>query len=57
MTHDSVRQGFARLISHILQTASASLGALIAISVWGVSGLFLRFSDTWQRVIATGTAT
>jgi hypothetical protein len=56
MTHDSVRQGSAQLISHILQTVSASLGAFIAISVWGVSGLFFRFSDSWQRVIATGTA-
>lgn len=57
MTHDSVRQRFAQLVSHILQTASASLGALIAISVWGVSGLLFRFWDTWQRVVATGTAT
>ena len=38
MTHDSVRQGSARLIPHLLQTVSASLGAFIAISVWGVSG-------------------
>jgi hypothetical protein len=56
MTHDSVRQGSAQLISHILQTVSASLGAFIAISIWGLSGLFFHFSDSWQRVIATGTA-
>ena len=29
--------------------------ALIIIIVWGVTGPFLGFSDTWQLVINTGT--
>jgi low affinity Fe/Cu permease len=33
----------------------AFLLAAVAIAVWGISGPFFGFSDTWQLVINTGT--
>jgi len=34
----------------------ASFGVAVAvILIWGMSGLFFKFSDTWQLVINTGT--
>jgi len=35
--------------------ASTFLLALLVVIVWGVSGPFFHFSDTWQLVINTGT--
>ncbi|MBT1004149.1 low affinity iron permease family protein [Paenarthrobacter sp. DKR-5] len=46
---------FTRRVSVILGHAWVFSAAVIILLVWGVSGFFLGFSDTWQLVINTGT--
>ncbi len=41
--------------SHAVGTPSAFLLALLVIVVWGLSGPYFGYSDTWQLVINTGT--
>ncbi len=48
-----------RIIAHrtagILGTAWAFMGALAVIVIWGLTGHFFHYSDTWQLIINTGT--
>lgn len=46
---------FTRRVSVILGHAWVFSAAVIILLIWGVSGFFLGFSDTWQLVINTGT--
>jgi low affinity Fe/Cu permease len=49
---------FARIAAHVAGLAGSYvtfLAALGVIIVWGLSGPFFGFSDTWQLVINTGT--
>ena len=50
------------VFTQFTSTVSAWLGrpwvfviALVVLLVWGASGPLLKFSDTWQLVINTGT--
>jgi len=46
-------------ISHGASRAAGSrwafLAAVLAVLVWGITGPFFRFSETWQLIINTGT--
>jgi low affinity Fe/Cu permease len=42
----------ARLVGHPVMF----LGAILTLVVWGISGPFFHYSDTWQLVINTGTS-
>ena len=46
---------FAKYASTTMGHPGSFIVALIIIIVWGVTGPFLGFSDTWQLVINTGT--
>ena len=46
---------FARRSAEVLGSAWAFIGALVIISVWGLTGPMFHFSDTWQLIINTGT--
>jgi low affinity Fe/Cu permease len=53
---------FSKLFAEVAKVASREVGrawvfalALGTVVVWGVSGPFFGFSDTWQLVINTGT--
>lgn len=46
---------FAQFISHITGRPLAFLLALAAILVWGLTGPYFGYSDTWQLVINTAT--
>lgn len=46
---------FAHLVSHITGRPITFLLAFSAIVIWGISGPFFGFSDTWQLVINTAT--
>ncbi|MBD0373903.1 MAG: low affinity iron permease family protein [Pyrinomonadaceae bacterium] len=46
---------FAKWISRAAGQPAAFALALSTIIVWGISGPFFGFSDTWQLVINTGT--
>jgi low affinity Fe/Cu permease len=46
---------FAARCSHYLGSRWSFLAALGVIVVWGVTGPFFHYSDTWQLVINTGT--
>jgi low affinity Fe/Cu permease len=56
--HNS-RQGhferFACTIAHLAGRPTAFLLALATIIIWGVTGPFFGYSDTWQLVINTST--
>jgi len=45
----------ARKTSAVLGTAWAFTGAVAIIVIWGLSGHFFHYSDTWQLIINTGT--
>ena len=53
-TKDLFRQ-FAYKTSNMVGSASAFVLALMIVIVWGVSGHYFNYSDTWQLVINTGT--
>jgi low affinity Fe/Cu permease len=49
---------FERLAERAAKAAGskyAFAAALMVIVIWGVTGPFFRYSDTWQLVINTGT--
>ena len=46
---------FAQYVSHITGRPIAFMVAFTAIVVWGLTGQFFGFSDTWQLVINTAT--
>ena len=46
---------FAEKAAHTAGTHWAFLLAVITVLVWGVTGPFFGYSDTWQLVINTGT--
>jgi low affinity Fe/Cu permease len=45
----------AERTAHAVGSPWAFLVALLTISVWGVTGPYFRYSDTWQLLINTGT--
>jgi low affinity Fe/Cu permease len=45
----------ANYISYLTGTSWAFITALAIIIVWGISGPYFHYSDTWQLVINTGT--
>ena len=46
---------FAQYVSHITGRPIAFIVAFTAIVIWGLTGKFFGFSDTWQLVINTAT--
>lgn len=46
---------FARVASNLLGTAWVFVGAIAIIIIWGATGHFYNYSDTWQLLINTGT--
>jgi low affinity Fe/Cu permease len=46
---------FARWVEHQLGRSATFALAIASIVLWGVSGPFFGWSDTWQLVINTGT--
>ena len=53
-----MRGSFRRLAertAHAVGTPWAFLAALLTIAIWGATGPFFRYSDTWQLFINTGT--
>jgi low affinity Fe/Cu permease len=46
---------FAHKTSEIVGSPSVFLIAVLIILIWGVSGPYFHYSDTWQLVINTGT--
>jgi low affinity Fe/Cu permease len=46
---------FTTKTSSLLGRPVVFISALIILILWGISGPFLGFSDTWQLVINTGT--
>jgi low affinity Fe/Cu permease len=46
---------FAHSVSHAAGTSSAFVLACLVIVVWGATGPFFQYSDTWQLAINTGT--
>lgn len=46
---------FARWVEHQLGRSAAFALAFSSIVLWGVTGPFFGWSDTWQLVINTGT--
>src|SRR5437762_1064937 len=51
---DSFRQ-LAERTAHAVGSARAFMLALLTIAVWGVTGPYFNYSDTWQLFINTGT--
>jgi low affinity Fe/Cu permease len=53
-----MRDMFRRLAehtAHAVGSPQAFLLALLTIAVWGVTGPYFKYSDTWQLFINTGT--
>jgi low affinity Fe/Cu permease len=46
---------FAQYVSHITGRPVSFIVAFSAIVIWGLTGRFFGFSDTWQLVINTAT--
>jgi low affinity Fe/Cu permease len=46
---------FAHSVAHAAGAPSAFVIACVVIVVWGVTGPFFNYSDTWQLAINTGT--
>jgi low affinity Fe/Cu permease len=46
---------FANLIARAAGRPAAFVIAVLIIVIWGASGPFFLFSDTWQLIINTGT--
>ena len=46
---------FAQATSTVVGSAWAFIAAATVIIVWGLSGWFVGFSNTWQLIINTGT--
>src|SRR5437588_7226225 len=57
-TNGTLRGGFhsfASWASHIVGSKWAFTFATLLIVVWGISGPFFHYSDTWQLVVNTAT--
>jgi low affinity Fe/Cu permease len=50
-----VFRAFAEQTAHAVGTYWAFLAALLTVGLWGLSGPYFAYSDTWQLVINTGT--
>ncbi|HWV83363.1 MAG TPA: low affinity iron permease family protein [Hyphomicrobiaceae bacterium] len=48
-------RAIAEQTAHAVGTYWAFLAALLTVIVWGVTGPYFAYSDTWQLVINTGT--
>ena len=46
---------FAGTASHIVGSKWAFTSATLLIVIWGISGPFFHYSDTWQLVVNTAT--
>ena len=46
---------FAQAVSHVTGRPNAFILAVTAIVIWGMTGPFFGYSDTWQLVINTAT--
>src|SRR5690349_15687390 len=46
---------FSQKISEVVGSSWAFIIAVAVLLIWGVSGPFFKFSDTWQLIINTGT--
>jgi low affinity Fe/Cu permease len=46
---------FSKKVSDIVGNAMTFIFALLIIAIWGLSGHFFHYSDTWQLIINTGT--
>jgi len=51
----TVFRRFAHSVSHAVGMPSAFVLACLVIVVWGATGPFFNYSDTWQLAINTGT--
>ena len=47
---------FSARVSVVVGSASSFFIAVLVIAIWGVTGPFFHFSDTWQLIINTGTS-
>ncbi len=54
-TEGKIFDRFARWAEHQLGRSATFALAIASIVLWGVSGPFFGWSDTWQLVINTGT--
>ena len=52
--HETFRK-IAHVTSHAMGSPWAFMIALLGVILWGFSGLYYNFSNTWQLVINTGT--
>src|SRR6266850_1272005 len=53
-----MRDHFRRLAEHTAHAVGSPLAfllALLTIALWGVTGPYFKYSDTWQLFINTGT--
>ena len=48
-------RALAERAAHAVGTAWAFLAALATVLVWGITGPYFSYSDTWQLFINTGT--
>ena len=48
-------RALAEQAAHAVGTYWAFLAALLAVALWGLTGPYFAYSDTWQLVINTGT--
>jgi low affinity Fe/Cu permease len=56
MNHDGLRfSSIARRIAVLAGRPAVFLAALAIIVLWGLSGPFFGFSDTWQLIVNTST--
>ncbi len=46
---------FSSRVTAATGSSTAFIGAFLVIIIWGVTGPFFNFSDTWQLVINTST--
>ncbi len=46
---------FSTKVTNATGSPSAFIGAFSVIIIWGITGPFFKFSDTWQLVINTST--
>lgn len=46
---------FSKKVSDIVGNAWTFIFALLIILIWGITGHFFHYSDTWQLIINTGT--
>src|SRR2546428_11764579 len=51
----SIFASFARWIEQQLGRSTAFVLAILGVGLWGITGPFFGWSDTWQLVVNTGT--